>query len=355
VFVGCASADFKGTGGTGQVGFGDGGHHRFVADSGLLDASHRGDGGRPLNPLCGTIGFCGGNAPDDAFACAEADGSPGGSGVGKDGGRKDAGPRESSDASSDAAPSTDATVADAAAIRADDADAKAPSRPDPLDASVEASQVPSSSASGPRLEAGLRSACQVSAADNGGPFHQCQAAGNGGRGAPCVGPQDCSPSLACVGTAGAGQCLPYCCDPATECGQGAFCAVRPLLIPSASTATPHPVLQVPVCAPADGCSLDEVYPCTGSSCRCGEGTACAIVRSDGTTACVKPGTGKSGQPCPPGGPSCAAGYFCSEATSICVKLCNTSPLANGCDPGKCQATAGFPSGFGLCIGPTPTR
>ena len=92
--------------------------------------------------------------------------------------------------------------------------------------------------------------------------------------------------------------------------------------------------------------MDEKYPCT-SGCTCPDGLACAIV-GDGQTSCVKPGTGKLGDGCP-----CAPGYFCSHKMSSCVKLCKTSETDVSCAPGQCQAAAGFPDGWGLCVGLTP--
>ena len=155
---------------------------------------------------------------------------------------------------------------------------------------------------------------------------------------------DCRAGLACVGTVGVGQCLPYCCDTITPCSRGTFCAPRPLLEKGR-----HAPLEVPVCAPAGGCRLDEPAGCQGPTCSCPVDQACTVVGSDGTTACVTPGTGHAGDPCP-----CAAGYFCAKGQSACVKICKTDGTDGACAPGKCQIAPGFPDRFGLCIGPVPT-
>jgi hypothetical protein len=116
-----------------------------------------------------------------------------------------------------------------------------------------------------------------------------------------------------------------------------------------------PSLRVPVCVPAEVCKLDEKYPCVDGSqgCTCPADKACTVVPAGGTTFCAIPGNGKMGDACP-----CARGYFCSSQNQ-CVRMCKTTgvedtktkdpPLAS-CAPGKCQATVGFPDGFGVCVG-----
>jgi hypothetical protein len=106
--------------------------------------------------------------------------------------------------------------------------------------------------------------------------------------------------------------------------------------------------MVPVCVPAVDCSLAEPFPCpTGVNCSCPDGEACMVVRDDGTTTCVKPGSGSAGEPCP-----CASGHICSQATNQCVKLCQTAAMPSECGSGRCQASAELPTGFGVCVGAT---
>ena len=73
---------------------------------------------------------------------------------------------------------------------------------------------------------------------------------------------------------------------------------------------------------------------------------CTIVRNDGTTSCVTPGTGKRGAKCP-----CAGGYVCAPATNSCVKLCRIGNDAADCEGGgACQGgVMVYPEGFGVCV------
>jgi hypothetical protein len=185
--------------------------------------------------------------------------------------------------------------------------------------------------------------CQVTSQNN-LLTRQCVRAGSGKANAPCFGPADCAPSYACVSDGDAGRCLPYCCDVTTTCAPGTYCAEQPLRKSPSSTASVTPP-RVPVCVPADGCSLEDEFPCpAGSTCRCQGDTACMVVRSDGTTACVKPGIGQAGDACP-----CAWNHVCSSVTNTCVKICRTD--ASDCGTQKCQASADLPPNFGVCVGP----
>jgi len=146
--------------------------------------------------------------------------------------------------------------------------------------------------------------------------------------------------LACVGEGNTAQCRPYCCGESNVCEKGAFCAERPLKEEPAGATT----LTVPVCVPADDCSLDEQYPCpAGKQCKCKDGTACTVVKDDKTTSCVPPGTGRVGDACP-----CAAGHVCSKSTSTCLKVCSTNVATADCGSGKGQSVAYLPEGFGVC-------
>lgn len=187
--------------------------------------------------------------------------------------------------------------------------------------------------------------CQVTRLNN-ERVRQCTAAGRGAANAPCFSAADCSPGLACVSDGDAGRCRPYCCDADTDCDKGAYCAERPLRkLPSDTSNTEAP--RVPVCVPADNCSLEERFPCpTGNDCRCKADTACMLVRDDGATACLKPGSGVQGDACP-----CAWNHVCSSATHECVKLCRTDAPQNDCGAQKCQASSELPKNFGVCVGP----
>jgi hypothetical protein len=187
--------------------------------------------------------------------------------------------------------------------------------------------------------------CQVSRQNN-QTVRLCALAGTGKTNAPCFSAADCAPSFACVSDGNAGRCLPYCCDPATTCTSGSYCAERPLLKATNDTSSVEPP-NVPVCVPADNCSLEEQYPCaTKDACTCKGNTACMVVRDDGTTTCLTPGTGQAGDPCP-----CAWDHVCSSVTHQCVKICNTDPAKSDCGTQKCQASSELPPNFGVCVGP----
>jgi hypothetical protein len=175
---------------------------------------------------------------------------------------------------------------------------------------------------------------------------QCERAGSGDKNAPCFSAADCKPGLACVSDGEAGRCLSYCCRGETSCETGTYCGTRPLRKPEGAGGAEPP--RVPVCVPADDCSLDEPYPCPeGMDCRCKGDTACLVVRADRTTACLEPGTGQQGEACP-----CAWNHVCSSVTQKCVKICRTDPAKNDCGKQKCQASSELPQDYGVCVGPT---
>ena len=188
---------------------------------------------------------------------------------------------------------------------------------------------------GPEEDAGEPTyACQVRPASE-GPERVCAPAGDGGINAPCISSRDCAPGLACVGPEHAGICRPYCCGDPEACPESTFCEVREL-----RDDTGTEPLGIPVCMPAMNCKLLEAEPCASM------GLICGIVRADGTTSCVPPGTGKLDEPCP-----CAFGYVCAKSSNKCRKLCNVNNASAECPGGTCQGgTGGLPTGFGVCVG-----
>jgi hypothetical protein len=175
------------------------------------------------------------------------------------------------------------------------------------------------------------------------PERRCLPAGIGELATPCQDSAECAAGLVCIAEAGQGHCLPYCCSGNDACAVGSYCAPRPALRDGHAR-------TVPVCVPADDCSLDESFPCAGDGCVCRTGTACTVVRGNGTTSCEAPGRGLDGEECP-----CAAGYFCSPASGTCLQICKLTDTSADCLAGHCQMAAGFPEGWGVCVGANAAR
>jgi len=177
----------------------------------------------------------------------------------------------------------------------------------------------------------------------------CAAAGARKADEACSSSLDCEAGLGCVGSVRSGRCLPYCCGlDDNTCESGHYCAPRPLRSTELGEAD-GPL--IPVCDRAENCSLGEPADCTGQHCVCAPGTACSVVRPDGTTACEPEGQGSQGDRCP-----CKWGYHCSQATTpaSCVKTCELN-TANSCGSGVCQSTPLLPEGWGTCVGASPDQ
>ncbi len=140
----------------------------------------------------------------------------------------------------------------------------------------------------------------------------------------------------------------YCCLDPEACPEATHCGVRTSR--DALHDDPEAEFLVPVCVPADDC---ELLPGPGGTNRCSDGLMCAIVRADGTTACVLPGTAGEGEPCAvvgSGHSPCAEGYVCSKATNTCLELCRINE-PDACAGGVCQGgTGGIPDEYGVCVG-----
>jgi len=189
--------------------------------------------------------------------------------------------------------------------------------------------------------AAASSACQIARVDE-VVRSSCESAGLGTRGAPCISAADCAAQHTCVEQSGTAQCRPYCCGDPELCPVGTYCAKRPKRELDVGTEE----LLVMACVPAEACRFDEPFPCDGTvtTCSCPLDKTCGLVRSDGTTACVTPGSGMAGQACP-----CAAGHVCSASTNTCLEVCSLSdPSACG-DSGECQATVNLSREWGVCV------
>ncbi|HVK69653.1 MAG TPA: hypothetical protein VM694_34585 [Polyangium sp.] len=176
-------------------------------------------------------------------------------------------------------------------------------------------------------------ACQIVPTTN-GPSAQCLTPGTFQAGDPCTQASDCAQGLGCALTGSSvGSCRPYCCGAVEACPENTYCAPAPM----ADDTTNNVPLTIPVCIPATECTLLDDTSCP-------QGLTCTIVREDGTTSCVAPGTGGLDGPCP-----CAAGYLCMAAFKKCLALCHTG--GNDCPDGTfCQGGPNsYPDGIGVCV------
>jgi hypothetical protein len=161
----------------------------------------------------------------------------------------------------------------------------------------------------------------------------CGVIGSAQNGEPCLSTHDCAAGFACVSK---GVCRPYCCASSEACAPASYCAATPLAAADAPQASPP---QIPVCVPAEPCTLLDDKTCAKA------GQTCTIVRTDGTTSCIDPGPGKEDEACP-----CAAGYFCSAAQNKCLRLCRTK-MPSDCKAGwQCMGgSKPYPAGYGVCV------
>lgn len=349
---GCAAADDSsngppiGGGGNGAGGAGsDNDASVIMPDSGTQDS-----GKLALNPLCGVDPFC---VPDLVGSCSsytpapssleDASAGSNDASVGQAGARGEGG--SSGDSAGSASPSAGAAGDSAAGAGGDSAASSA-------GAGGTAGVAGSAGESGAPAVTPSQYSCQVqrSASDPKVPFSSCSRAGPGGDNAPCLTSNDCQAGFGCVGDQTTGLCQKYCCQDANDCKAGTYCAERPMRDATINEkgVSDRTTLLIPVCVQAENCDLSAPYPCPkGSECACPSGTACVVVRSDGTTTCAKPGSGKVGDDCP-----CAWGHVCSAATNKCLLLCDTQDSA--CGDGKCQSASQLPDGWGVCVGGTPS-
>jgi hypothetical protein len=154
---------------------------------------------------------------------------------------------------------------------------------------------------------------------------------------PCFATADCALGLACVG-AGAGACRPLCCADLEACPEGTYCTKEPLVTGEPNAPNGDSAVQVPVCVLATQCTLLDDTTCPDNQ-------TCTIVRVDGTTSCVDPGSGELGQACP-----CAAGFVCATGINQCMKLCRIGQSGGCPEAYTCQGGATvYPEGFGVCV------
>jgi hypothetical protein len=278
------------------------------------------DSGPSRNPLCGTIGCfpgfrnaCGVNPTDAAgFDYTFSDGG--------DSAASDSPESSSSDATADV------SISEASTDEASTSDA-------PSDA-------------GSTDEPRVSQSCYIGRGDAGpGVTTQCAPVGSVPEGGECQDSSDCVELNACVEVARKGVCRPVSCALPIICRPGTYYREVTLRIGGMSSN-----LSVPVCLPNDHCiPLTEPSPCSEPL------EVCAVVGSQGETACIVPGPGKQGDDCDERtNKGCAKGLLCSKFNNQCVRLCHVSADVNECVGGICQGgNKSIPEGFGICVGEIP--
>lgn len=179
--------------------------------------------------------------------------------------------------------------------------------------------------------------CQLVVDDGGTLAPECNFPGGGAYNDPCTSVTNCGAGLGCAvvgdpsSSEPAAACRTYCCGDLEECPKDTYCTPQPM-VESTDVA-------IPVCIPATHCTLLDDSTCLA-------GQTCTIVRADGTTSCVEPGTAKEGEGCQTG--LCAPGYTCLKLVNQCKKLCHVDQPAD-CPGGACIGGSGeYPDGFGTC-------
>jgi len=287
------------------------------------------DAGSSRSALCGTIGCFPGNrsacgvnpSGDSGFIYNFADAN--------DGAESDAAETDLPDGTSSGA-TTDAGAKEDAADGSSTPDA--------------ASDAPNDT--GANDEPRVSQSCYIQPAEAGpGVTTLCAPVGQVAEGSACDDSSDCVALDACVEVDGKGVCRPVSCALPISCPPGSFYQEAKLRVSGASSG-----LSVPVCLPNDHCTpLSQPNPCTRSL------EECAVVGSQGETACILPGPGKQGDTCDETPTKrCAKGLLCSKFNDQCVRLCHVGADVNECVGGTCQGgSKSIPEGFGICVGEIP--
>jgi len=285
------------------------------------------DSGPSRSALCGTMGCfpgnpsaCGVNPTNDSgFIYNFSDGS-------------------------DAAETDEPSAADAASS---DATTDAGTKEDAADASS-TTDAPSDAPNdmGASDEPRVSQSCYIQPGDGGsGVATLCGPVGQVAECRACDDSSDCVALDACVDVDGQGVCRPVSCALPISCPPGSFYQEAKLRVTGVASA-----LSVPVCLPNDKCTpLSEPNPCTRGL------EECAVVGSQGETACILPGPGKQGDTCDDTPTKrCAKGLLCSKFNNQCVRLCHVGADVNECVGGTCQGgNKSIPEGFGICVGEIP--
>src|SRR5689334_18484213 len=183
---------------------------------------------------------------------------------------------------------------------------------------------------------GAMPAC-VPSVNGGTVVPACTTAGAGVSGSACKQTTECAAGYFCA----AGACHKLCCGGDwTGCpSANEHCITTLSFSDGMGGVIPTGAM---LCYPVNTC--DPLMP---ASCP-DPGTACLLVDPTGATACFKPGTGGSGDPCP-----CMGGFTCVVGGSgpTCRRLCKTVPCGEpGCQAGEgvCVHFTRDPPGVGEC-------
>ncbi len=170
---------------------------------------------------------------------------------------------------------------------------------------------------------------------------KCTAFGEVEPGEACVSDAECSAGSACTLSQGKGICRSYCCAGSASCSSDEYC------VPTSAFVNVE--VEVPVCKPANDCSLSFADCNVAGGCGCEAGLACIVVSSTGAVACAEPGDLTEGEACSQvGAGQCAPGFLCS-ASAGCLRLCAPSNPVQCAQTQECQSPSQLDDTFGLCV------
>lgn len=185
---------------------------------------------------------------------------------------------------------------------------------------------------------GAQETCAPVSNGSGAIVPGCVPAGTSGSGAVCAALSDCAPGYVCAN----GACRKLCCGGDwSGCPSDDEHCYQALAVSNGNGGAVQTGAML--CLPVNQC--DALVP---TSCAA-PGTACLIVDGSGATACVAPGAGDAGEPCP-----CKGGFLCVNdgGTKECRRLCKAVEGGGepACEPGEgiCIHYHRDPPGVGEC-------
>jgi hypothetical protein len=182
--------------------------------------------------------------------------------------------------------------------------------------------------------------CHLAVAEDDSTSGACTSPGSSPAGGPCLASADCAAGLGCVES---GICRPYCCSNLEACPNDiTYCTPRFMHAGDVPPGVTIPA--IPVCIPATPCMLLDDSTCTA-------GETCTIVRANGATSCVVPGTAVAGSACEHV-EDCAPGHYCALEARTCQRLCRLGHADDCMSPEACQSgDQALTEGYGVCVIP----